>query len=158
MKMKNKTGTLFRIVATMTIIVYPALMQAHGETSGATSGNTGMSMKQAKMKGGFLVRKEIDGYQVSFHIMKAGKGASLHGASYSFMIRIEKNGKVITNAIVNSRAIHPVGESESRMMMRMGDWYMANYDLSHKGRHQLMVLFKTADGAKHFGGVFYPGK
>jgi len=156
--MKNKTGTLFRIAITMTIIVYPALVQAHGEKSGATSGNAGISMTQAKMKGGFLVKKAIDGYQVSFHIMKAGKEASLHGATYSFMIKIEKDGKVVTNAIVNSRAIHPVGESESRMMMRMGDWYMASYDLSHQGRHQLLVLFKTADGTKHFGGIFYPGK
>ncbi len=148
---------LFWMAAATVMAAHPGLALAHGAQNDASGENAGMPAMQADMKGGFLVKKEIDGYQVSFHVMKAGKHSS-HGAAYSFMIKIEKNGKAITNAIVNSRAIHPVGESESRMMMNMGDWYMANYDLSHKGRHQLMVLFKTSDGAKHFGGVFYPEK
>jgi len=53
--------------------------------------------------------------------------------------------------------VHPNGKAESKMMMKMGDWYMAGYDLGHAGRHQVMVLFKTADGKKHFGGTFYDG-
>jgi len=115
------------------------------------------AMMQADMKGMFLVKKDIDGYQVSFHIMEPKEGAQ-HGGPHSFMIRIEKNGKVITDAIVNSRAVHPVGASESKMMMKMGDWYMAGYDLGHEGQHHLMVLFKTADGKKHSGSVDYPAK
>ena len=47
-------------------------------------------------------------------------------------------------------------EKPNQMMMKMGDWYMAGYDLGHNGQHQLMALFKTADGVKHFGGVYYP--
>ena len=43
------------------------------------------------------------------------------------------------------------------MMMKMGDWYMAGYNLGHAGNHQVMVLFKTSDGKKHFGGVLYNG-
>jgi len=107
------------------------------------------------MHGAFLETKEIDGYTVRFHVM-AAKAGMRHGGSHNFMVKIERGGKVITDAMVNSKVIHPNGASESKMMMRMGDWYMAGYDLGHQGRHQLMILFKTADGNKHFGGVHYP--
>jgi len=41
--------------------------------------------------------------------------------------------------------------------MKMGDWYMNGYDLQKNGKHQMMILFKTPDGKKHQGGVFYAG-
>lgn len=107
------------------------------------------------MPGMLLVKKEIDGYTVSFHAMKAKPGKEM-GGSHDFMIKVEKNGAVVTDLIANSKVVHPNGESESKMMMKMGDWYMAGYDLGHKGRHQLMALFKTTDGVKHFGGIYYP--
>lgn len=108
-----------------------------------------------KMSGMLLVKKEIDGYAVSFHTMKAKPGKEM-GGSHDFMIKVEKDGVTITALIANSKVVHPNGKTESKMMMKMGDWYMAGYDLGHKGQHQLMALFKTADGAKHFGGVYYP--
>jgi hypothetical protein len=106
-------------------------------------------------EGMFLVKRDIDGYQVSFHVMKPEEGMQ-HGGSHNFMVKIEEDGKVITNVLINSKVVHPDGTSESKMMMKMGDWFMAGYDLGHdNGRHQMMVLFKTADGKKHFGGVYY---
>ncbi len=114
-------------------------------------------MKDA-MNGTFLIRKDVDGYQVSFHVMKAPEGMQKHGGTHHFMFKAEKNGKALTNILVNSKVIHPKKQTESKMMMKMGDWYMAGYDLGHEGQHQLMVLFKTSDGVKHFGGVFYPEK
>jgi len=62
---------------------------------------------------------------------------------------------VLTDLLVNSKVSHPIKESESKMMVRMGDWYMAGYDLGHPGVHQIMVLFKTSDGKKHFGGITF---
>ncbi|MDQ6987842.1 MAG: hypothetical protein Q9M25_08580 [Mariprofundaceae bacterium] len=120
----------------------------------------GMTMGEMthSMDGMFLLRKDIDGYQVSFHVMKAPEGMQKHGGTYHFMFKAEKDGKALTNMRVNSKITHPDGHSESKMMMKMGDWYMAGYNFDHKGRHQVMVLFKTADGIKHFGGVDYPEK
>lgn len=109
------------------------------------------------MKDAFLVKKNIDGYTVSFHVMKA-KADMAMGGSHDFMIKVEKGGKVLTDIVANSKVKHPNGHEESKMMMKMGDWYMAGYDLSHKGQHQLMVLFKTPDGKKHFGGIYYPAQ
>ena len=114
-------------------------------------GHEKMVRDQDKM---FLEKKAIDGYDVTFHIIKAKLGKEM-GGSHDVMIKIEKDGKAITNAIMNTKVIHPNNKSESKMTMKMGDWYMAGYDLGHDGRHQIMILFKTADGAKHKGGVYY---
>lgn len=103
----------------------------------------------------FLIKKDIDGYQVSFHVMKARPGKEM-GGTHDFMIKVERGGKLADVVSVNSKVKQPDGQEESKMMMTMGDWYMAGYDLTHEGEHQLMVLFKTADGLKHFGGVYYP--
>lgn len=109
-----------------------------------------------RMKDMFLVKRDIDGFVVSFHAMQAKEGMQ-HGGSHNFMVKIEKDGKALTGLVVNSKVIHPDGKAESKMMMKMGDWHMAGYDLDHEGTHQLMVLFKAADGKKHFVGVRYPG-
>ncbi|MDQ6960378.1 MAG: hypothetical protein Q9M27_05050 [Mariprofundaceae bacterium] len=128
---------------------------SHEMGKGHMNGKMTGQMKD-HMKGMFLVRKDIDGYQVSFHVMKAPEGMQKHGGTHHFMFKAEKNGKPLTNILVNSKVTHPNGASESKMMMKMGGWYMAGYDLEHKGSHQVMVLFKTPDGKKHFGGIDYP--
>ena len=105
----------------------------------------------------FLEKRQIDGYDVSFHVMEATKSMH-HGGSHNVMIKVEEKGKVVDGAKINSKIIYPDGKSESKMLMKMGDWYMAGYDLKSKGRHQMMILFKTTDGKKHKGGVYYPEK
>ena len=103
----------------------------------------------------FLKKKVIDGYNVSFHIMKAKPGKEM-GGSHDFMIKVEKDGKVVPNIVMNTKVKHPNGKSETKKTMKMGDWLMAGYDLGHEGKHQMMILFKTADGKKHKGGIYYP--
>jgi len=105
-------------------------------------------------EGEFLVTRDIDGFAVSFHIMPAPKDRQKSG-SHDLLIKVERQGKVLSDLAVNSKVIHPNNQSESKMTRRMGDWYMTAYDLGHPGPHQVMVLFKTADGIKHFGGVNY---
>ncbi len=102
----------------------------------------------------FLKKKEIDGYNVTFHVMKAKPGKEM-GGTHDFMIKVEKEGKVLSNIVMNTKVKHPNGSSETKKTMKMGDWLMAGYDLGHKGKHQLMILFKTADGKTHKGGVYY---
>jgi len=134
-------------------ILTPDLTYAHGGEHHQKSAAAVHSVPP--MPGMFLVKKNIDGYMVSFHIMKVKEGMQ-HGGTHNLMVKVEKDSKVLTNILVNSKVTHPNKESESKMMMKMGDWYMAGYDLEHKGPHQVMVLFKTQDGKKHFGGVTYP--
>ncbi|MCW8887244.1 MAG: hypothetical protein OQK12_18625 [Motiliproteus sp.] len=102
----------------------------------------------------FLEKRDIDGYTVSFHVMKAAEGMQ-HGGSHNLMIKVEQNEAVVSELKANSKVVFPDGKDESKALMKMGDWYMVGYDLKDHGKHQLMVLFKTADGKKHFGGVHY---
>ncbi|MDX8390366.1 MAG: hypothetical protein R8M38_07730 [Mariprofundaceae bacterium] len=103
----------------------------------------------------FLVKKTIDGFTVSFHVMKAKEGMQ-HGGSHNLMVKVEKSGKALTDVVINSKVIHPNKTSESKLLMKMGDWFMIGYDLGHEGQHGIMILFKTADGMKHKGSVYYP--
>jgi len=109
---------------------------------------------QGMKKGTFLKKNNIDGFDVSFHIMKAPEGMA-KGGTHHLMVKVEQNGKLSSLQAVNSKVTHPNGKSESKMMMKMGDWYMASYDLGHAGEHKIMILFKTEDGQKHFGGISY---
>ncbi len=109
----------------------------------------------SKMGGMFLKKKEIDGYTVTFHIMQAKAGKEM-GGTHNFMIKVERDGKVLSNIAMNTKVKHPSGKSETKKTMKMGDWMMAGYDLGHAGKHQMMILFKTADGKKHKGGIYYP--
>jgi len=102
----------------------------------------------------FLKKKNIDGYTVSFHIMKAKEGKR-HGGTHNFMLKVKQDGRILTDITANSKVVHPNGSAQTSPLSRMGDWYMTGYDLGHEGEHQVMVLFKTADGKKHKGGVHY---
>lgn len=151
------------VIAGMMVVVaaQSALAHDHGHEHMDTHMQNPCSMDmhqqgdQIQTSDMFLVKKIIDGYTVSFHAMKAKEGMQ-HGGTHNVMVKVEKDGQAITDIAVNSKVKHPNGESESKMLMRMGDWFMAAYNLDHNGPHQLMVLFKTSDGRKHFGGVTYP--
>lgn len=109
----------------------------------------------AGMAHGFLKTQDVDGYTVTFHVMGKAPGMD-HGGSHNLMVKIEAQGKALQDVVINSKVIHPNGSAETKALLRMGDWYMNGYDLAHDGKHQLMILFKTADGAKHKAGVYYP--
>ena len=115
------------------------------------------TMDSSASGGMFLKKKNIDGYDVTFHVMKAKPGKEM-GGSHDFMIKVEKDGKTEKNIVMNTKVVYPDGKAESKPTMLMGDWLMAGYDLGQKGKHQLMILFKTADGQKHKGGVYYSGE
>jgi len=124
----------------------------HNHDSGGHSHDGGHDDHKNKM---FLKKKKIDGYDVTFHIMDAKDGMKMGNESHHLMIKVENKGKELNNIKVNSKIIFPNGKSDSKMLMKMNGWYMAGYDLGNHGKHQMMILFKTADGKKHSGGVYY---
>jgi hypothetical protein len=131
------------------LLLLPLQVQAsEGHTMPTISG-------QQQVADMFLEKKMIDGYHVSFHIMKAEPGQE-HGGSHNVMIKVEKNGAVLGNVLINSKVVSPAGKSAQKRLMKMGDWYMNGYDLGESGTYKVMILFKTADDKKHKGGVTYP--
>jgi len=98
-----------------------------------------------------------DGYELIFHIMPAPEGTGYSHRFYHLMVSVIKDGKTLRNITLYSAVKHPDGHIvKQTAMMRMGDWYMARYDLSHEqGRHWLTVSFVV--GGKHYeSGVYYP--
>ncbi len=151
-----------RIMTMLALVAVPALASAdeprhkadgHHAQSDMAGMHSGMHAQMHK-KGAFMASREVDGYQVTFHIMKAPAGQG-KGGSHHLMIKVAQHGKTVNQLLINSKVVHPGEQSESKMMMRMGDWYMAAYDLGHPGDHRIMVLFKTPDGKKHFTGIVY---
>ncbi|HEC15274.1 MAG TPA: hypothetical protein ENI99_01665 [Sedimenticola sp.] len=128
----------------------------HKHDSGMNHGKDDGHKHDSAMDKMFLKKKQINGYTVTFHVMKAKPGKEM-GGSHDFMIKVEKGGQALKNIVMNTKVVHPDGKAETKKTMKMGDWLMAGYDLGHPGRHQLMILFKTPDGKKHKGGVYYPG-
>ncbi len=124
----------------------------HGDHDGMQHEDHGGSGH--KMDGMFLEKKQIDGYLVSFHVMKPVGGPSM-GGSHHVMIKVERDGKPVDGIVMNTKVVFPDGKDETKKAMKMGDWYMAGYDMQDGKKHQLMILFKTADGKKHKGGVYY---
>ena len=154
-------NNLYKIVLPMilSLSVNTALMAAgdghnHSHDDAKKSSDHAHGSMSPESSGMFLKKKKIDGYDVSFHVMKAADGMR-HGGSHNFMIKVEKNGKALKDVVINSKVVHPDKKSESKMLLKMGDWYMNGYDLDHEGKHQMMILFKTSDGKKHKGGVYY---
>ena len=117
-------------------------------------GEAPMDMSQAMPQANkmFLEKRQINGYTVSFHVMEAAEGMQ-HGGSHNLMLKVEQEDKLLSDIKINSKVVFPDGSEKSRQPMKMGEWFSAGYDLGNQGEHQLMVLFKTADGKKHFGGV-----
>lgn len=121
----------------------------------------GMTQSGHDEKGGahnktdmFLKQRAVDGYQISFHVMRAKSGME-HGGSHNLMVKVEQGDKVLNDVIINSKVVYPDGGADIKPLMKMGDWYMNGYDLGEQGKHQLLILFETADGAKHKSGVYY---
>jgi len=155
-----------KVVKPLSVITFSALLatagplHASGDHSHGHDDHSKSEMKHdnhgSSMEEMFLKKKKVNGYDVSFHVMKAKPGKEM-GGTHDFMIKVEKNGKVVPNIVMNTKVKHPNGSSETKKTMKMGDWLMAGYDLGHEGKHQMMILFKTADGKTHKGGVYYPG-
>lgn len=149
MKPRRHTIKAMALTALLAATPFAFASQGHGQEAMGQDGDGAHSSAM------FLKKHEIDGYSVSFHVMKAKPGKEM-GGTHDFMIKVEKDGQALKNIVMNTKVKHPNGSDESKKTMQMGDWLMAGYNLGHAGRHQLMILFKTADGKKHQGGVYYP--
>jgi len=150
----KKCAALVWIFTGMLLLI--SSVQASGDHNDGHSHGHDEAMSDTQ-GGMFLKKIEIDGYHVSFHVMKAKSGKEM-GGSHDFMIKVEQGGKALTNIVMNTKVVHPNGKAETKKTMKMGNWLMAGYDLGHPGKHQMMILFKTEDGKKHKGGVYYEDK
>lgn len=159
----NKILTISFAFTTMLAIAPLTYASGDHGNSGATQHEEANATRKMPMdstatpaKASFREQKQIDGYNVTIQVMKAEPGKEM-GGTHDFMIKVEQDGKMLSDVAINTKVVHPNGNAETKATMKMGDWYMAGYDLGHAGKHQLMIQFKTADGVKHQGGVYFSG-
>lgn len=151
-----KNGPSFRKLATaLAVVTSLVLANAQAETGMMQDMGDHREAMNGMSSAAFLINQVVDGYHVRFHVMAAPEGQMQHG-DHHFMIQVMQDGRPVPSIRVNSKVIGPDGRSQSHPMMIMGDWFMAAYDMSAKGRYQLLILFKTPDGKKHKAGVYYP--
>jgi len=124
------------------------------ESESSTDANQTMDHKKDYFVASEGVR---DGYVFIFHVMPAPEGKGFSRTNYHLMVSIEKDGKPQTHLRLFSTVKHPDGTIETKVpMMKMGNWYMALYNLSHdKGRHWITASFEQ-DGQTYSSGVYYP--
>jgi len=68
----------------------------------------------------------------------------------------EKSGKEMTNAAVNMKVISPGKKEQIKMLTFMPEMkhYGNDFNLSEKGRYEIMILFKIGDKERK-GGIYY---
>ena len=153
MKWKHPHPVSLAVTALALIAAMSAVVQAGEEPKAPEVGS--YTMKHVE---GFITRKGIEGnYTVTFHIMRAPAGMRHSKDHYHLMVSIDRNGKALTDIDVLSEVRHPDGSAEKKLMLRMGDWFLARYNLDHElGRHWIVVTFTTVDGKTHSSGTYYP--
>lgn len=106
---------------------------------------------------GVMVREGIKGgFEVIFNVMRVPEDMARDKDDYHLMVSIQKDGKVLHPLHVHSRVRHPNGTVDQADMTRVGNWYMARYNLSHEqGRHWITVQFDVS-GTKYSTGIYFP--
>ncbi len=128
----------------------------HPQTGGHSNASAAKGMDHKSTF--FVAQKGVrDGYVFIFHVMPAPEGDGYSRILYHLMVSVEKDGHPLTDLKLYSSVKHPDGSIRPKApMMRMGNWYMALYNLSHeKGQHWLTVSFEQA-GKTYSSGVYYP--
>jgi len=116
---------------------------------------------------------QVDDYKLTFHVMDMPayhklmktmgmKHSQMEGdTSHHIMVDIaDRNGKKIEAAEVKIKVINPRKESQEKllkpMMGQLGQ-YGADFKMIHKGKYQIMTLFKAGKD-KHNGGFWHEMK
>lgn len=144
-------------------------MDSHDHMSGKMEYKDEMKMPE----GVEMKMLQVDDYMLTFHVMDMPayhkmmktmgmKHSQMEGdTSHHIMVDIAgKDSKKIEGAVVKIKLVDPRKESQEKllkpMMGQLGQ-YGADFKMIHKGKHQIMTLFKV-DGKKHKGGYWYEKK
>jgi len=167
--MKKLTAILFSGILMMAASTQAAMEHDHSaHDHGAHQMESKPEMKMPE--GMHMHNVDIDGHKVTFHIMdqKAFRnymdnmGHETHkmkeGMTHYVMIDItDKDGKKIKRAKVKMKLIDPAGKASEKVGFPMMGSFGAEFDMTAKGKYQVMTLFKVKDH-KHHGGFWHEMK
>ena len=158
--MKKLIFTSLAVVVALTFLPsYSTAQHQHGATKGEP-----MKMDTKEVL--------VEGVKVVFQIMTNEEHKKMladmkmkedveAGTTHNIAVTLvdEKTNKEVTNAEVNMKVIDPAEKSQIKalkpdMMMK---YYNAYFNLSQKGKYQLLIVFKIGD-RKSNAGVYYDVK
>jgi hypothetical protein len=114
----------------------------------------------------------VEGVKVTFQIMANDEHRKMlkdmkmkediePGTTHNITVTLkdEKAQKEITNAQINMKVIDPKGKDQIKALKyeEMMKSYDAYYNLSDKGKYQVMILFKVGE-KKRTAGIYYEMK
>jgi hypothetical protein len=133
----------------------------------AQHGHGGMSGGAMKMD-----TKEVlvEGVKVAFQMManpehqkmlkdmkmkEEVEGETTHNITVT--LKEEKSQKEITDAQINMKVVDPKGKDQIKVLKYDGEMksYDAYFNLSEKGKYQVMILFKRGDKKPVSAGIYY---
>jgi hypothetical protein len=158
----------------ITVSILTAIMVFASGASVAMEHQHGLQMQDSKgmkmskkmdMSDGMKMHSiDVDGYKLNFHIMdhKAFRsymdnmGHESHkmreGMSHYVMVDIsDKDGNKIKRAKVKLKIITPSSKESEKVAFPMMGSFGSEFDMTEKGKYQIMTLFKIKD-EKHKGG------
>ena len=171
--MKKKVAA---IITGITLTLAGGTSYAEMDHSMGSHDSMGGKMKHEEMKmpeGMSMKTLQVNDYKLMFHIMDMPayhkmmktmgmKHSQMEGdTSHHIMVDVtDKDGKKVNKAAVKVKVIDPGKESQEKplkpMMGQMGQ-YGADFKMIHKGKYQIMTLFKVG-GKMHKGGFWHEQK
>ena len=158
--MKNLISTLLAVVVALALVPSISLAQhQHGATKGEA-----MKMDTKEVL--------VEGVKVVFQIMTneehkkmlvdmKSKEQPEAGTTHNIAVTLvdEKSHKEVMNAEINMKVIDPAGKSEIKALKpdTMMKYYNAYFNLSQKGKYQVLIVFKIGE-KKNTAGIYYETK
>ena len=158
--MKKLISTLLVVVVALALVPSISLAQhQHGATKGEAMK---MDTKEVLVEGVKVVFQIMtnDEHKKMLVDMKS-KEQPEAGTTHNIAVTLvdEKSHKEVMNAEINMKVIDPAGKSEIKALKpdTMMKYYNAYFNLSQKGKYQVLIVFKIGE-KKNTAGIYYETK
>ena len=158
--MKKLISTLLAVVVALALVPSISLAQhQHGATKGEAMK---MDTKEVLVEGVKVVFQIMtnDEHKKMLVDMKS-KEQPEAGTTHNIAVTLvdEKSHKEVTNAEISMKVIDPADKSQIKALSAdtMMKYYNAYFNLSQKGKYQVLIVFKIGE-KKNTAGIYYETK
>ena len=147
-------------------LMYTPVLVAHGGSGGLEPGKKEkpdvviskpiFSMRFDKeLPGKLILAKAIEDYHLRVKVISVNKSLP-DGGSHNLLVNIKHQERVQYGLAVTTKVVSGNGHKKTKPMLELGDWYLGGFDLETTDKHQITVMFKTAEGKIYSSEIAYP--
>jgi hypothetical protein len=155
--MKNLLSTLLTLV--VALVLLPSISLAQHQHGAAKGEPMKMDTKEVLVEGvkvifQIMTNEEHKKMLADMKMKEAPEAGTTHNIAVTLMD--EKSHKEVTDAEVTMKVIDPAEKSQIKTLKAdtMMKYYNAYFNLSQKGKYQLLIVFKIGD-KKSAAGIYY---